>query len=205
MLKTEILTPNQLQMIDLVRQFSQDYYLVGGTALALQLGHRRSIDFDLYTTKSFNNDKIIAQVQRYFPVQQIYISQTDQLTLITNGVQMTWYKYEYPVQTEINWEGIVNMPDILSISAMKAYALGRRAKWKDYVDLYFVLQQYSLKQIAQKAVSIVGSNMFDEILLREQLAYFDDINYRETVEYMPGFEVGNDDIKKKLTEIASTE
>lgn len=205
MLKTEILTPPQLQMLDLVSQFGKDYYLVGGTALALQLGHRRSIDFDLFTGNSFDNDRIIAKVQQYFPVQQVYINQTDQLTLISNGVQMTWYKYEYPVQTDVSWEGIINLPNILSIAAMKAYALGRRAKWKDYVDLYFVLQQYSLKQIAQKAVKIVGDNMFDEILLREQLAYFDDINYQEKVEYMSGFEVNDEVIKQKLIEIATTE
>ena len=54
----DILDKNQQELLPLVKQFSKNYYLVGGTAIALQIGHRRSIDFDLFTTKTVNKLRI---------------------------------------------------------------------------------------------------------------------------------------------------
>ena len=64
MLHTEILSEEQKNLLPLIKQFRKEYYLVGGTAIALQIGHRRSIDFDLFTTKNIqqiNIKKIIAE------------------------------------------------------------------------------------------------------------------------------------------------
>jgi hypothetical protein len=66
---------------------------------------------------------------------------------------------------------------------MKAYALGRRAKWKDYVDLFFILKQYSVSDISKRATEIFDF-MFSEKLFRSQLSYFQDIDYTEAVEYL---------------------
>ena len=52
----EILTHGQIQLLSLIKKFAPQFGLVGGTAVALQLGHRRSIDFDLFSQKEFNND-----------------------------------------------------------------------------------------------------------------------------------------------------
>ena len=85
---------------------------------------------------------------------------------------------------------------------MKAYALGRRAKWKDYVDLYFLIKyHYSIKEISEKASEIYG-DLFSEKLFRGQLNYFKGINYDEQVEYMPGFEKEDNEIKDFLINIA---
>ena len=67
---------------------------------------------------------------------------------------------------------------------MKAYALGGRAKWKDYVDLYFIMKDhYSIKEIIKKADELFGSS-FNGRFFRQQLSYFDDINYSEKVEFL---------------------
>jgi hypothetical protein len=95
------------------------------------------------------------------------------------------------------------MPDPLTIAAMKAFALGRRAKWKDYVDLFFIFKTYTLKQVVGKASAIFGSE-FDEKLFREQLTYFEDLNYSESIEYMPEFAVDDSVIKQRLIEISLT-
>ena len=88
--------------------------------------------------------------------------------------------------------------ELLPLTAMKAYALGRRAKWKDYVDLYFLLRDYyTLDQIVQKADSLFDQ-MFSGKLFRAQLAFHKDINYSEPVEYMPGFQVDVQAIKDFL-------
>lgn len=96
------------------------------------------------------------------------------------------------------------MPNSLTIAAMKAFALGHRAKWKDYIDLYFVFQHLTLKEVVDKANSIYGIGEFNERLFREQLAYHQDLDYSELIEYMPGFAVDNKTIKQKLTEISLT-
>jgi hypothetical protein len=80
--------------------------------------------------------------------------------------------------------------------------LGRRSKWKDYVDLYFLLKDYfSLSDIVQKAESIYGQEFFDK-LFRSQLAYHADIDYREEVEFLPGFFVDKEEVKSFLIDIS---
>jgi hypothetical protein len=75
------------------------------------------------------------------------------------------------------------MPDLLHLAAMKAYALGRRAKWKDYVDLYFILKEHhSFDEISTKTQEIF-EGLFSAKLLRQQLCYFNDIDYTEAVAY----------------------
>jgi hypothetical protein len=67
---------------------------------------------------------------------------------------------------------------------MKAFALGRRAKWKDYVDLYFILRDhYSIEDITNEAIINFGQ-LFSEKLFRQQLTFHKDINYSEPVEYL---------------------
>jgi len=86
----------------------------------------------------------------------------------------------------------------LTLAAMKAYALGRRAKWKDYVDLYFIINKYhSIKKIIARGKDIFKAE-FNERIFREQLAYFKDLDYREEVDYLPGFAVSEEKIKKAL-------
>jgi hypothetical protein len=93
------------------------------------------------------------------------------------------------------------MPSLLSLASMKAYALGKRAKWKDYVDLYFIFKKHSFGEVVNKAIEIFGQE-FNEKLFREELAYFDDIDYTEQIDYMKGFEVRDETVKKNLSEIS---
>ena len=85
---------------------------------------------------------------------------------------------------------------------MKAYALGRRSKWKDYVDLYFILNSYyTIDEITLKAKEIFD-DMFIEKLFRAQLCFFADIDYSEPVELiLPS--VSEDEIRNFLIEKAT--
>lgn len=205
MLHANILTPEQEDLIKLVREFGGDFYLVGGTALSLQLGHRRSIDFDLFTRRSFDNNRIIKLVEKYYRLDSTGVNQKDQLTVRLHGVQMTWYLYDYEIPLEAEWEGVIRMPDVLTIAAMKAYALGQRAKWKDYVDMYFLLKRFSLAEICGRTTELLGEGLFDEALLRGQLSYFEDVDYREEITWMPGWEVSEREVREYLSNVASTE
>lgn len=81
---------------------------------------------------------------------------------------------------------------------MKIFALGRRAKWKDYVDLYFIIKDFHpLSEIIQQAEKIFGDE-FNEKICREQLLYFNDINYSGEINYKKGFEVKDEVVKRGL-------
>lgn len=94
------------------------------------------------------------------------------------------------------------MPDLLTLAAMKAYALGRRAKWKDYVDLYILLQRHvTFQQVIYQAQNIF-KGIFNERLFREQMCYFDDIDYTETVDFLLTSPPSEDTIKSFLVQTA---
>ena len=202
MLHREILTQKQKELLPLVAKFSPDFNLVGGTAIALYIGHRESIDFDLFSLREFRNINIKRKILRIRDIERIVRDEYGQYTLIINQVYFTFFYYPFKIEFSEKFDDIIRMPDLLTLAAMKAHALGRRAKWKDYVDLYFILRDfYSLKKITQKAKELFG-NEFNEKLIREQLSYFDDVSYQEKVVYKKGFEVDNQTIKKALTEFS---
>ena len=92
--------------------------------------------------------------------------------------------------------------ELAAFLAMKAYALGRRSKWKDYVDLYFLLTKcFSLAEVSAKATELFGE-LFSEKLFRAQLSYFDDIDYTEQVEYLIPNPPTAEEIKRVLTELS---
>lgn len=93
------------------------------------------------------------------------------------------------------------MPKLLDLAAMKAYALGRKSKWKDYVDLFFILSNhFTIKKISERSTEIFG-DLFSEKQFRAQLCYFDDIDYEEKVDFLVKAP-SEKDIKKLLSKMA---
>lgn len=200
----EVLTNDQLKLSPLIQQCANDFYLAGGTAIALQIGHRRSIDFDLFTDKPFDTMEIIRVIKRNkHRIDATLEETTDELTMIIDGVKITFLQYPFEIKASVNFDDIIMMPDLLTLSAMKAYSLGRRSKWKDYVDLYFILKEYfTLKEISGKAKEIFGGG-FNERLFREQLCYFEGIDFSETIEYVK--ESTDEEAIKEFLTVVSTE
>jgi len=198
---SEILTSEQKNLLPLVKKFSKNFGLVGGTAIALQLGHRRSIDFDLFTDAKFDARQIRKKIAAHAGIERVIRDQKGEYTVVIDGVSFTFFQYPFPIAYSKSFDAIIKIPDLLTLAAMKAYALGRRAKWKDYVDLYFIGKEHGIKKIARRAKKIFGHE-FNEKLFRSQLAYFKDINYSETVNFLKGCEVGDSAIKKGLEEMS---
>jgi len=199
----EILTEQQKELVPFINRFKRSLYLVGRTAIALQLGHRQSVDFDLFTPKKLNKTKIKQlYAETPFP-KTIVFEDTDQIHFTINGVKVTFFQYPFPVEPTIAWEKNISLPDLLSLAAMKAYALGRRSKWKDYVDLYFLLKHFSVKDISQKAEQLFGADLFSVKLFVQQLAFHKDIDYSETVDYLLPHPPTSEEVKNKLIEEAT--
>lgn len=196
----EILTKKQAEFLPMIKVFNKNFRLVGGTAIALHIGHRRSIDFDMFSYEPFNTVNLRKKIRTFAKIDQEIINRSGEFTFLCGEVKFTFYHYPFDIEYGESFENIVKMPDLLTLAAMKAHALAGRAKWKDYVDLYFILKDfYGWPEITNKAKELYLGE-FNEKLFRIQLAYFDDINYTEQVEFMPGFEVPDETIKKALIE-----
>lgn len=197
-LHKEILTKEQKELLPLVRKFYKDFGLVGGTAIALHIGHRESVDFDLFSFKEFKNVNIRKRILRNEKIDRVIRDEADQFTFIINGVLFTFFCYPFEINYEVDFDKTFKIPSLLTLASMKIFALGRRAKWKDYVDLYFIIKDFHpLSEIIQQAEKIFGDE-FNEKICREQLLYFNDINYSGEINYKKGFEVKDEVVKKGL-------
>jgi len=176
--------------------------MVGGTAVALHIGHRRSIDFDLFTFSRLNKARIKGKLINIPFSQAPIFEDFDQLHVLINNVKLTFFSYPYTVLHPVDVGSIISMPSLLSLAAMKAFALGRRAKWKDYVDLYFIIRDYyTIKEICREA-EMIFNQQFSEKLFRQQLAFHKDIDYSEPVEFIVPT-VSDDEIKEFLIDKAT--
>ncbi len=196
-----ILNRDQENLLPLVKSFSSNYYLVGGTSIALHLGHRRSIDFDLFTDNTFDPLHLRTKILKDYKIDQTFSQGEGELTVLINKVKVTFFHHPFVIERSVDFDFIIKLPDLLTLGAMKAFALGRRAKWKDYVDLYFIFQQHSFKDLINKTNSIF-KNEFNEKLFRTQLGYFEDIDHSEEIQYMSGFEKKDEEVKYFLEKIS---
>ena len=198
----EILNLEQQQLLPLLSSFSKEFYLVGGTAIALHKGHRLSIDFDLFKNGTIKPKKITDTFKTKNETISVTLNRDGQLNLICRNVKFTFFEFEYEVPHDIIIENSITIPTLLDLAAMKAFALGRRSKWKDYVDLYFIIKDdFGINEISKRA-SIIFGDLFSEKLFRGQLNYFTGISFDEQIEFMPGFEVSETEVKDFLTDAA---
>jgi predicted nucleotidyltransferase component of viral defense system len=155
----------------------EDFYLAGGTALALQVGHRVSVDFDFFHEEKIKRT-LLARIEAEFAMSErrVMVNNANELTLLVDGVKLTFLAYPFPVilpKTDI--EGVPAL-SVAEIAATKAYTIGRRGMLKDYIDCYAALRGgYStLVDIIDLAERKYRSG-FDGRLFLEQLVYFDDL------------------------------
>ncbi len=178
----EILSKEQIELLPVLSQFKREYYLVGGTAIALHIGHRESIDFDLFKEKNIRKKDVFAKLKAID--YKVSFADYNQINMLSNGVKITFFSFPYQVPLHSELKGVLKMPDLLTLAAMKAFALGRRAKWKDYVDLYFILKfHFSYKEVAVKAKEIFKEEFIEKQFIA-QLGYFKGISYQEEVTYL---------------------
>lgn len=176
----EVITLKAKKIFKKLKNFPQ-FYLAGGTGLALQLGHRISVDFDLFWEKKIPKD-FLSKVKKIFKNSkiEIIVNHPEQLTLKIEGIHLTFAKYPFPVILKfLDYRGIKILP-ALEIASMKAYALGRRATFKDYVDLYFIVKEKigTLKDIIELSKKKYKKE-FDPRLFLEQLIYLKDVEKME--------------------------
>jgi hypothetical protein len=199
----EILNSDQNELLEILPHFRPDFYLAGGTAIALHIGHRRSIDFDLFSPDEINAFDIIKVIRKTnYKITQTLENTADELTFLINHTKFTFLHYPFQILDFINFEDYIQIPQLKILAAMKAYTIGRRPKWKDYVDLYYLLKDhFTIKEITQQAKKI-HDDLFNERIFREQLCYYEDIDFTESINYISD-PIDKNEIKKFLIDVAT--
>lgn len=161
----------------------EGFYLAGGTALALQLGHRLSEDFDFFINGDFKHYDIIDRL-KVFPDLKILEERRGTLYCIVNNIKLSFISYKYPLlYNTVSYK--VKLADIRDIALMKITAISGRGSKKDFVDLYFICKEgYSpefLFSLLEQKFQGVNYNRYHLI---KSLAYFEDADKEPELEML---------------------
>lgn len=172
----EILDKERQGIFTNLSHFKNDGYLAGGTALALQIKHRKSADFDVFIQKPVDN-YLRLKISKFFGEYKPYVDLSDQISLKTKrniSITFVWYYFQ-PLFSLVRTSSL-SLSSVYDIAADKAHTLGRRAVWRDYVDFFclFKTKIIDLKRVIELAEKKFG-NEFNQGLFLEQLSYFDDL------------------------------
>ena len=179
------------------------FYLAGGTGLALQIGHRDSIDFDFFLVGDFDTAALIKKIEDAFSEHAISITQQEKNTvscLIDERVQLSFFGHPYPVVKPLVKTEHFDIASIEDIGCMKLTAITGRSVEKDYVDLYFISQKIPLKELL--SVSTQKYPTLDTSLILKSLVYFDDV-LREPILFKEGHEVSFEVVKGALRKVVA--
>lgn len=150
------------------------FYLAGGTGLALQLEHRLSEDLDFFTSQKFDAELITHKIANIMSVEIMYISK-DTIHLLCDGTKVSLFYYPYNLAFPLLIFENCFVADYRDIAAMKFIALGQRGAKKDFVDLYFYFLKNpdldSIKKVIEKKYANVN---YSWTHLLRSLGYFED-------------------------------
>jgi hypothetical protein len=172
----EVLTEAGATLFPYLTRFT-GFYRAGGTALALQIGHRVSVHYDPFPDKEIERT-LLDRVRRVFsPATDIIplVNNRDELTVLATAVKIAFLRYPFPARFPLVFYDDVPLLSVREIAATKAYTIGRRSSFKDYIDPYFVVAENraTLAGIIAAAEQKFGVD-FNSRLFLEQLVYVAD-------------------------------
>ncbi len=175
------------------------FILAGGTAIALHLGHRLSADFDFFTVRSFRPDRLHQAINGLDLETTVLQEEPGTLTLSADGVKVSFFHYPYPFLEVTSKLYGVKVAGLIDIASMKLMALMQRGAKRDYVDLYWILQNIPFSKIAENMVKRYGSNRVNPLVIGKALVFFQDADTDPDPAYL-GNRVAWTKIKKYLVD-----
>lgn len=172
----QVLSAEQKQEFKKLKVFSNIGIMAGGTALSLEFNHRRSYDLDIFVKKELRQNFIL-EIRKVFGRNiELLRDSPEELTFITSSkVKITFVYYPFKSVYPLSKTDSISLFSWKDIALDKAYTIGRRPQYRDYVDLFFIIRKnMSLKEIIQNAEKKFGG-LFSEKLFLGQLIYFEDI------------------------------
>jgi len=196
MLQYQTIEPRVLELLKKLLQIDEfrELRLVGGTSLALQIGHRNSIDIDMFGTleaDEFDIDKILNKIGSI-----TVLKKTKNINIyLIDGIKVDLVNYHYPWLGETIIEDNLRLAGAKDIAAMKLAAITGRGTKKDFIDLNFLLQFYTLEEML--GFYKLKYNDASEILALKSLTYFEDADNEEDPRMLMSMNWGN--VKELIT------
>lgn len=174
--------------------FLHKYVLVGGSALALHLQHRKSEDLDFFTYEdSFNKNEIFEYIKQ-FEFKEIINESNEQIDILINGVKITFFNAKWDFLKPLGIEKF-NLSSIDALTAMKVNTLFLRAKFRDYYDLYFLVKEkMGIKKVFECSKNIIQGINFKLFCIA--LVYIDDIEDDNILHLDPKINISKEEIRE---------
>lgn len=166
-------------------KFLDDFYLSGGTALSLQIGHRESEDLDFFNKNQFNPELLQREL---LPLGKLKETELAKGTLNTfvDEVKLQFLEYPYEmIKTTIKWNNIA-LSSVEDIACTKLQTIGMRGSKKDFIDLYFLLDKFSLTELFKLLDQKYPKTDYSKTHILKSLVYFEDAE----IQPMPRMHVG---------------
>jgi hypothetical protein len=179
MLPKQAVSAKLLELLSYImnRKEFADFVLVGGTSLALQINHRVSVDIDLFG-KSELEDDLFLEILADFGKTNVLKRSKNILIFSVENIKVDFVNYRYPLLEQPILKDNVRLASDIDIAAMKLNAIAERGSKKDFIDLYYLLKKYSLKQM----LDFYNHKYHDgsEFMVLKSLTYFDDADKEES-------------------------
>ena len=179
------------------KKYLEKFYLVGGTALALQIGHRKSVDIDLFSDFSFDITQILENLSADFDFK-LFFSAENTIKGSINRVQVDILAHRYPLVLEPLKEDKIMMLSLQDITAMKLNAItGSGQRVKDFIDIYYLLRQFTMTDM----ISFYKTKykQYNEVNVLKSITYFNDVNLSDWPQLIENPSLQWDEVKKSIT------
>lgn len=164
--------------------------------MALHLGHRISQDLDMFTHVEFKVESLISGIRKTGYSFNIISEGEGYLTADVGGIKISFFKYDYPfIEKPVIYRD-VQIAGIHDIAAMKIIAISQRGTKRDFIDMYFVLQDIPFHKLSCHMVKRFGKERINPVHIGKSLVYFSDADSDPEPEYARGREVSWDKVKK---------
>lgn len=184
MLQKETVEKRTMDLIDrlMADEKLMSFNLVGGTALALKIGHRTSIDIDLFTTKEFNAPEISSHLTNTYKVDRIQTISNGVFCLI-DGIKVDILAHKYPLVEDMETVDGVRIVSLKDIGAMKLNAIyNNGTRLKDFVDVYALLEIFSLQELIDASEKKYPENNVP--MVKNALLHHEDIDFTVSIDYI---------------------
>lgn len=169
----ETLSENTRIVLEKIAPIATPFYLAGGTALALLLGHRISVDLDFFSGDVFSVSSLVLQLNA---LGNLKIEDQSETTFngSLDGVKISFFQYPYPLLFPTKEYNGVHLADERDIGAMKVQAISGRGSKKDFVDLFVLLKKYSLQELFDFFHKKYAKFNYNKLHIFKSLSYFYD-------------------------------
>lgn len=193
-----------IQTLELIKElqakeYLKEFSLVGGTALALHLNHRQSVDIDLFSNTAFDANALLEAIQQDFNYQ-ISLTATNTLKGSINSIKVDLIAHRYPyLNPPATISGIrtLSLPDITAMKLNAIVTSGQRSK--DFIDIYYLTDLYTVENMLS-FYKTKYSQEKDTFLLKS-LIYFDEVDLSDWPVLIKDRSLKWSAIKKKLTSL----